>query len=112
MVMVVVVINLTIALMLLFVAWRLRLLRRRLAQIANTLVAIERSTHAALWGAPNSIFLAQVGIDRLIEGNEPLQLQLQRVRQVLSLFVVGRQAWQRFYRPSPLLAKPPLTKYR
>lgn len=112
MVMVVVVINLTIALMLLFVAWRVRLLRLRLAQIVNTLVAIERSTHAALWGAPNSIFLAQVGIDRLTEGNEPLQLQLQRVRQILSVLVVGRQAWQRFSRPSPLLAKPPLTKYR
>ncbi len=102
MVTVVVVINLAIALMLLYVAWRLRLLRQRLARVANTLSAIERSTHAVLWGAPNSIFLGQAGIYRLRQGNEPLQLQLQQVRQVLSLLVLGRQAWQRL-RPSTLI---------
>lgn len=111
MVMVVVVINLTIALILLVVAWQLRLLKVRLARIANTLIALERSTHAVLWGAPNTIFVSQQGVYRLGQGNEPLQLQLQRIRQVLSLLVVGRQAWQRL-NPSPSRMIPPLTKYR
>lgn len=110
MVTVVVVINLAIALMLLYVAWRLRLLRQRLTRVANTLIAIERSTHAVLWRAPNTIFVSQAGINRLLQGNEPLQLQLQQVRQVLALLVFGRQAWQRL-RPSTLLRQP-LTKYR
>lgn len=101
MVMVVVVINLTIALILLVVAWQLRLLKVRLARIANTLIALERSTHAVLWGAPNTIFVSQQGVYRLGQGNEPLQLQLQQVRQVLSLFAIGQQAWQRL-RPAKL----------
>ena len=102
MVTVVVVINLAIALMLLYVAWRLRLLSQRLARVANTLIAIERSTHAVLWRAPNAIFVSQAGIHQLRQGNEPLQLQLQQVRQVVSLLVLGRQAWQRL-RPSTSL---------
>jgi hypothetical protein len=102
MVTVVVVINLAIALILLYLAWQLRQIRQRLARLAITLIAIERSTHAVLWGAPNTIFVSQAGINQLRQGNEPLQLQLQQVRQVLSLLVVGRQAWQRF-RPAKLL---------
>lgn len=111
MVTVVVIINLAIALILLYLAWQLRQIRQRLARLTITLIAIERSTHAVLWGAPNTIFVGQVGINRLRRGNEPLQLQLQQVRQVLSLLVVGRQTWQRF-RPSTLLRSQPLTKYR
>ena len=111
MVTVVVLINLAIALILLYLAWQLRQIRQRLAQLAITLIALERSTHAALWGAPNTIFVGQVGINRLRRGNEPLQLQLQQVRQVLSLVVFGQQAWKRFSRRTPLL-KQPLAKYR
>ncbi len=111
MVMVVVVINLAIAVILLYLAWQLWQLRQRLANVANTLIAAERSTHAVLRGAPESISLGQQGIYRLRQGNKPLQLQLQQVRQVLSLVVFGQQAWRRFSRRKPLL-KQPLAKYR
>lgn len=111
MVTVVVVINLAIALILLFLAWQFRQLRQRLANVADTLIAVERSTDAVLHGAPAVISLGQQGIHQLRQGNEPLQLQLQRVRQILSLLVLGRQAWTRFSRRTPLL-KRPLAKYR
>lgn len=111
MVTVVVVINLAIALILLFLAWQFWQLRQRLAIVADTLIAVERSTHEVLRGAPASISLGQQGIHRLRQGNKPLQLQLQQVRQVLSLVVFGQQAWKRFSRRTPLL-KQPLAKYR
>lgn len=111
MVTLVVVINLAIALILLYVAWRVWLIRLKLAQVANTLIRVERSTHQVLGGAPDAISITQQNIHRLQQGNEPLQLQLQRVRQVLSLLVFGRQVAQRFSRSSPLL-KQPFTKSR
>ena len=111
MVTVVVVINLAIALILFYLAWQLWQLRQRLANVANSLIAAERSTHAVLRGAPASISLGQQGIHRLRQGNKPLQLQLQQVRQVLSLVALGQQSWRRFYRRTPLV-KQPLAKYR
>ena len=111
MVTVVVVINFVVALMLLFIAWRIWQIRPQLARAADTLIAVERSTHKVLGGAPTAISISQQNIHQLGQGNEPLQLQLQQVRQVLSFLVFGRQVWQRFSRSSPLL-KPPLSKYR
>lgn len=115
MVTVVVIINLAIALILLFLAWRFWLLRQQLANIADTLIAVERSTNEVLRGAPLAISLSQQGIHQLRQsnqqGNKPLQLQLLRVRQVLSVLVLGRQSWRRFSRRMPLLKKP-LAKYR
>lgn len=111
MVTVVVVINFAIALTLLYTAYRICQVRQQLAQIAKTLIAVERDTHAVLGGAPTAILLGQVSIRQLRQGNKPLQLQLQRVRQVVSLLVFGRQVWQRFSRPSPTL-KQPLSNYR
>lgn len=97
MVTIVVVINTLIAMMLLYVAWRVRLLRRRLKRIADTLIAAERSTHAVLHPAPNAIYRGQQGIHKLRQGKEPLQLKIQRVRQVLSLLGLGQQLWRRFF---------------
>ncbi|HCF26755.1 MAG TPA: hypothetical protein DEV81_06005 [Cyanobacteria bacterium UBA11049] len=111
MVTVVVVINLAVALILLYLAWQLWQLRQRLANVTDTLIAVERSTHEVLRGAAEAISLGQQGIHGLRRGNKPLQLQLQQVRQVLSLFALGQQAWRRFSRRTPLL-KQPLAKYR
>lgn len=97
MVTIVVVINTLIALILFYVAWRVRQLRWQLMRIADTLIAVERSTHAVLHGAPNAIYRGQQGIHKLGQGNEPLQLQIQRVRQVLSLLGLGQQLWRRFF---------------
>lgn len=111
MVTVVVIINITIALSLLYVARRIWRIWQRLRRLTNTIVAVERSTHAVLCVAPNAISRSQQGIQRLQQGNEPLQLQLQRVRQVVSLLVLGQQGWQRFSRSVPTI-KQPWARYR
>lgn len=91
----VVVINTLIALLLFYVAWQVRQLRPRLTRIADKLIAVERSTQAALQRAPNAMTRGQTGIQKLRQGNEPMQLKIQRVRQVLSLLGIGQQIWQR-----------------
>jgi hypothetical protein len=100
MVVTIIVINVLIASILLYVARRIWLLRQKLRRINNTLIAVNRSTGAALAGTPNAIYKGQMGIYQLKQSNEPLQVQIQRVRQVLSLLSVGQQAWQRFSFPN------------
>lgn len=97
MVTIVVIFNLIIALILLYVAGRVWLIRQKLKRINNTLIAVERSTQAALAGTPNAIYQGQTSIYQLKQGNEPLELQIQRMNQVLSLLSIGQQIWQRFF---------------
>jgi len=92
----IVVINTLLALILLFAAWQVRRLGRRLARIADKLSAYERSAHAALRGAPKAIYVGQQGIHKLRQGNQAPNVKLQRVRQVLTLLGLGQQVWQRF----------------
>lgn len=100
MVVTIVIINVLIASILLYVARRIWLLRQRIQRINNTLIAVNRSAGAALAGIPNAIYQGQMGIYQLKQRNEPLQVQIQRVKQVLSLLSIGQQAWQRFYFPN------------
>ncbi len=100
MVVTIVIINVLIALLLLYIARRVWLLRQKLQRLNNKLIAINRSTGAALAGTPNAIYTGQRGIYQLKQRNEPLQIQMQRVRQILSLLSVGQQAWQRFSFPN------------
>jgi flagellar biogenesis protein FliO len=94
MVKIVVVINTLIALMLLYVAWRVRQLQLKLGQIADSLSAYECQTHAALRGTPVAINTGRLVIHQLRQGPQP-DLQLIRVQQVLTLLGVGKQIWQR-----------------
>ena len=95
MVTVVCIINTLIALILLYVAWRVRKLRRRLARIADKLSALERTSHKVLNGAPNAISTGRLGIHKLRQGKQSPNLQLLRVKQVLTLLGIGQQIWQR-----------------
>ena len=95
MVKVVVVINTLSALMLLYAAWRVRQLRWRLARIADRLTKAERIIYALLHVAPDAISKGQQGIHQLRQKNLPLDLKIQRVRQVLTLLGIGQQFWQR-----------------
>lgn len=98
MVTVVVVINFLLALILFYAAWQVWQLRKLLARITNTLIAVEQSSHTVLKGAPKAIYTGKQGIHQLRQGREPLQLKLQRVRQVLTLFGLGQQVWRQFWR--------------
>ena len=100
MVVTIIVINVLIASILLYVARRVWLLRQKLQRINNKLIAINRRTQAALAGTPNAIYKGQMGLSQLKQRNEPLQVQILRVKQVLSLLSVGQQAWQRFSFPN------------
>jgi hypothetical protein len=95
MVTVVVVINLAVALMLVYVAWRVWQLRLQQAQVADILSTYERSIHAGLRGAPKAIATARLGIHTLRQGSLPPDLQLLRLQQVLTLLGIGQQIWQR-----------------
>ncbi|MBW4665414.1 MAG: hypothetical protein KME01_14640 [Chroococcus sp. CMT-3BRIN-NPC107] len=113
MVITIIVFNVLIASILLYVARRVWLLRRKLQRINNTLIALNRSTQSALAGTPNAIYKGQMGIYQLKQRNEPLQIQIQRVRQVLSLLSVGQQAWQRFSFPNTVfLGRPTPRRFR
>lgn len=93
----VVIFNLIIALILLYVARQVWLIRKKLKRINNKLIAVERSTQVALSTTPNAIYQGQMSIYQLKQRNEPLQVQIQRMKQVLSLLVIGQQTWQRFF---------------
>ncbi len=92
---VVVVINMLTSLTLFYVAWRVWLLKRRLANIADILSVAERNTHAVLHQAPAAIHLGQRNIHNLRQGNQPKQVQIQQVRQIFSLLAFGQQIWRR-----------------
>lgn len=90
-------INTLIALMLLYVAWRVRQLRLRLARLADELSVYERSIHAALYEAPNDISTGRLAIHQLRKNPQALlNLELLRVQQALTLLGVGQQIWRRF----------------
>ncbi|MBN3949597.1 MAG: hypothetical protein HWQ38_25290 [Nostoc sp. NMS7] len=98
MVILVILVNTLISLILLYVAWRVWQLKRQLAYIADRLTAYESCTHAALNKAPENIYLSQDNIYNLRQKNQALQMQIQQVREILSLLLLGRQIWQRYFR--------------
>jgi hypothetical protein len=93
MVTVVIVLNCLIACVCLFAAWQMLKLRRKLAGIANMLIAAERSTHAVLSKAPNTVIKGQSGIYQLRQRYQQLEPQVQRLRQVMVLLRLGQTIW-------------------
>ncbi|MBE9017983.1 MAG: hypothetical protein CLLPBCKN_001221 [Chroococcidiopsis cubana SAG 39.79] len=96
MVTIVVAINLILSVLLCYVARRIWQIRRKLARTADTLIAIERCTRTVLRDAPEIIYCGQDSIYRLRQSGEPLQIQLQQLRQLMSLSAIGWQTWIRF----------------
>lgn len=92
---IVIAINTLISLTLFYIAWRIWLLRRRLTRIADVLSAAERSTHIVLHKAPMTIYLGQRNIRNLHQGNQPIQLQIQQIRQIFILLAFGHKIWNR-----------------
>ncbi|MDZ8184902.1 MAG: hypothetical protein RMX96_08625 [Nostoc sp. ChiSLP02] len=111
MVILVVIINTLVSLILLYVASQVWQLKQRIACIADTLTAYESCVHATLYKAPENIYLSQQNIYNLRQRNQALQIQIQQVQQILSLIVLGRQIWQRYFRKLDLTpGKTKLTK--
>ena len=84
MVAVVVVINVLISLLCLYIAWFLWNLRRALSVAADVVTLFDRDTHNALYGAPQAISQGQLGIRATRGSYQNLEIQLQRVQQVVA----------------------------
>lgn len=97
MVSLVVIINTLISLVLLYVARRVWLVKQRLTRLADRLTAAERRTHAILDKAPDNISRRQQNIHNLRQGNGSIQVQIQQVRQIFSLLLVGQQIQRRYF---------------
>jgi len=99
---IIVVCNVTIALLLGMITWYIWCWRSTLGQIANTLGALEKSTYAVLLDAPDVIYRAQMGVYQLQEltNYQQLEFQLQQLKQALRLISWGQRAWpKQFNRP-------------
>jgi hypothetical protein len=103
MVIVVVLFNTLISLILLYVAWQVWKLKHKLAIVADKLAAYERCSHAVLYTAPEKIYTAQQNIHNLRQGNQKLEVQIQQVRQIVSLLFLGRRVWGGSFRSSTSL---------
>jgi predicted PurR-regulated permease PerM len=97
MVILVILVNTLISLILLYVAWRVWQLKQQLAYIADSLTTYEICTHTALNKAPENIYLSQENIYSLRQRNQVLQMQIQQVRQIISLLLLGRQILERSF---------------
>ncbi|MBD2250377.1 hypothetical protein [Nostoc parmelioides] len=98
MVIVVVVINTMISVVLLYVAWRVWQLRRLIAFVADRLIDYERCSHDLLYKAPENIYLGQQNLQNMRLSNQSLQIQIQQVRQIVSLLLLGQRTWGRYVR--------------
>lgn len=117
MVTVVVVLNVLISLLCLYVAWQVWNLRRTLAAVTEVLNNAERSTYLVLHGAPQAISQGQLGVHGLRESYQQLDLQLQKVQQVLALLGLLQNVWRSARRrslrsPSRRLRRPRRYKKR
>lgn len=70
------------------------MLRKALANAANVLISVERITYNTLHGAPKAIMSGQIGIRGLKERYQELEVQWQRVQQVLALLGLGQNIWR------------------
>ena len=87
-------INVLLAMLCLVVAWQVWKLRCVLGQVADTLIAVEESTHHVLYDAPDVIASGQQGIQQVRVRLSHLETQLHRAHQVLSLLGIGRRVWR------------------
>lgn len=95
MVTVVVAINILIALINFYIAWRVWQIRRVLAGAANAILAADRNTYGVLHGAPGAIAQGQKGTKAAREQYRRLEVQLQQLQQILALIGLGQRLWQR-----------------
>ena len=98
MVIIVVLVNIFISVLLLYGAWRVCLLKKQIAFIGDLLLEYERCSHNLLYRAPANIYLGQQNLQNLRHSNQGLQIQIQQVKQILSLLLLGQRTWERYVR--------------
>lgn len=91
---IVVVFNVVISLLCLYVAWQVWNLRRVLGAAADALFLAQRNTYNVLHGAPEAILQGQAGVGGARDSYQQLELQLQKVQQVLTLLSLVQRVWR------------------
>jgi hypothetical protein len=94
----VVVINLLIALLCWYTAYRVWRMGQILARVADALILAERRTDAVLSKAPRAITQQQVGTSQLRQRYRQLELQLYKAQKILALTGLSQFAWQWYTR--------------
>ncbi|MDS3860759.1 hypothetical protein RIF25_08020 [Thermosynechococcaceae cyanobacterium BACA0444] len=98
--------NVLIALLCLLTAWQLLQARVMIRGIADTLLQVERDTHAILGEAPNVIIIGQVSVASLrqnLNQDKGKPSPWQRLRLTLTLLNQAQRIWQSRFRPIPIV---------
>ena len=90
----VVICNLLIALVNLFIAWKIWQLRQVLAKLADILIAVELTSRKLLSAAPAALAPGKKRTRNLKESYRQLKLQLQLLRQILTFLGLVNKIWQ------------------
>lgn len=98
MVAIILIFNGFVTLLCLYVAWHIWRLRGILANVADALIAAERTTHQVLQGAPEFISQGQLGSYHLRQKYDHLAVQLQKLQQVLAILGLGQLVIQQYNR--------------
>ncbi|GAB4459327.1 MAG: hypothetical protein OHK0037_04520 [Elainellaceae cyanobacterium] len=93
MLMAVVVLNFSLALFGLYVAWQAWRMGRGLRQVADSLTAAERSVNQTLYGAPGAIAQGQINLHHLRQQLQQIGPQVQRLRQAIALVSLAQSLW-------------------
>ncbi|MBD2138385.1 hypothetical protein H6F32_12460 [Anabaena sp. FACHB-1237] len=91
----VVFLNILLSLGLFYLAKKIWNIKQTLAKIADRFNNYEQATYIVLQTAPNYIYLSQEKIKNLHENQQKLTKQIQQLRQIFNLIVLGRKIWQR-----------------
>jgi hypothetical protein len=92
---IVVVINILISAVLLYVAWRIWLLKRLFANLSTAFNAASRNTSAVLSTMPSFLYIRQTTIQNLRVLNRGLESKFQKSSQLLSLLLIASRFWRR-----------------
>lgn len=90
---VVVVLNVLISLLCLYVARQVWNLRRVLGATVDAVLLAERNTYKVLHDAPENILQGQVGVGSARDSYQQLEVQLQKIQQVLTLLSLVQRVW-------------------
>jgi hypothetical protein len=95
MVVFVVILNVLVGLGCLGVAWATWQVRRKVAKANSGILSVERSVYRILHPAPTAMAKAQRGSQGAREKYAKLEVQTQKMRQIVSLLSFGRVMWVR-----------------
>ncbi|MFB2834642.1 hypothetical protein [Floridanema evergladense] len=105
MIVIVIAINILIALFNFYLAWRIWKIRRTIAGATRAILAADRNTYNVLHSAPKTISVGQKGANTLREQYQKLEIQLEKLGQVLGILNFTQQVWQKRQRKNKQLKK-------